>query len=230
MRRVEDLIGRTFSRLTVIGFCGKRGKRFYWVCECVCGGKCEVEGTNLRVGHTQSCGCYAKEQTSKARLKHGYSTAKKDKLYWVFASIKTRCYNKNSKSYSYYGGLGISICDEWLKDFTLFRDWALRHGWTKGMNICRKGDIGNYSPDNCYIATSRRNQQDRRGNVINMWKARVIRRMFNNHNWSQKKIAEFFGIAQDTTHLIVRNKTWNFPDDDVQQERKRIISEFQLQT
>lgn len=40
-----------------------------------------------------------------------------------------------------------------------------RFGWTKGLCVCRKKDLGNYSPDNCYIATKSQNAKEVRSRV-----------------------------------------------------------------
>ena len=34
--------------------------------------------------------------------------------------MKTRCLNENSKDYQRYGGVGISVCDEWASSFEDF--------------------------------------------------------------------------------------------------------------
>lgn len=54
-----NLIGQKFGKLTVIKDSGKRSnyKSIIWICQCECGNICEVDGANLRSGHTQSCGC-----------------------------------------------------------------------------------------------------------------------------------------------------------------------------
>lgn len=53
----EDLTGMRFSRLTVVSLVNKRRKGPIWECVCDCGKVCLVAATNLKSGHTQSCGC-----------------------------------------------------------------------------------------------------------------------------------------------------------------------------
>lgn len=67
MGRTIDETGNIYGYLTVI----KRAKndnrnRAQWLCKCKCGNEITVQGVYLRNGHTKSCGCYQKEQTSKA--------------------------------------------------------------------------------------------------------------------------------------------------------------------
>ena len=51
----------------MIGFkVDKNGnKRAIWLCKCDCGNFIEVSGTDLRSGHTKSCGCMHKEMLAK---------------------------------------------------------------------------------------------------------------------------------------------------------------------
>lgn len=66
----EDLTGRKFGRLTVIG----RGKDSIrnngaeiptWVCKCECGNIVSVEQCLLKSGGTKSCGCFKSESSSE---------------------------------------------------------------------------------------------------------------------------------------------------------------------
>lgn len=65
--------------------------------------------------------------------------------------MMSRCYNKNSKRYSKYGGRGIDICEEWLgeKGILNFIEWSLKNGYQSDLTIDRKDNNKGYSPDNC---------------------------------------------------------------------------------
>lgn len=71
MGKKENLIGQKFNRLTVISEYeyNEKGKPRKWKCLCDCGNEKIVAGADLKRGHTKSCGCYQKEQISKATLK-----------------------------------------------------------------------------------------------------------------------------------------------------------------
>ena len=60
-----NLTGQRFGRLTAIKFTGSKklfGKKYrYWLCQCDCGNEKEITVTNLRSGHTLSCGCLRTE-------------------------------------------------------------------------------------------------------------------------------------------------------------------------
>lgn len=56
----QDLTGKKFNHLTVLGVDHKRGKSYYWKCKCDCGNETVVYGGALKNGHTKSCGCAKK--------------------------------------------------------------------------------------------------------------------------------------------------------------------------
>lgn len=60
-------IGNKYGRLTVLQPDRSKGK-LKWLCSCECGKTVIVDGADLRRGHTTSCGCYQKQQTSKASV------------------------------------------------------------------------------------------------------------------------------------------------------------------
>lgn len=73
MRRLIDLTGRRFGRLTVIERAGTHycpSYRSYplWRCRCDCGAECIAAGNSLHSGRTRSCGCL---RTDKLRARTG---------------------------------------------------------------------------------------------------------------------------------------------------------------
>ena len=68
MGKKLELLGSVFNRLTVIAEgrhvkrTSRRGTRVLWRCRCSCGRECEIEGFNLKSGHSQSCGCLAHDR------------------------------------------------------------------------------------------------------------------------------------------------------------------------
>lgn len=139
----EDLTGKRFGRLLVIGFdhTGEKGHS-YWNCECDCGEKAIVRRDQLLSGHTTSCGCYVSDVNRDRCTKHGLSN---ERLYDIWRAMKHRC--KNTEI-SRYGGRGIEVCDEW-NDFKAFYDWSIHNGYKPNLSIDRINNDGNYSPENC---------------------------------------------------------------------------------
>lgn len=71
MSKVLDLTGKKYGRWTVIEKAKSKAnaslndRENYWKCICECGKVKEIRGSSLRNGNSKSCGCFAKEQTSK---------------------------------------------------------------------------------------------------------------------------------------------------------------------
>lgn len=55
--QIKDWVGKQFGDLSVINYDGKRDGKHYWRCRCSCGGEAVVCQSNLKSGHTRSCGC-----------------------------------------------------------------------------------------------------------------------------------------------------------------------------
>lgn len=141
----------------------KTRKRKFALCKCDCGNITEVRYDCLTNNNTKSCGCINTVDRTKP------NSVKKHKLYRVYWRIKESCYNKNDKSYKYYGGRGIKICGEWLQ-YENFLSWCLTHGYKEGLQIDRIDTNGNYEPSNCRFVTSSDNNYNKRNNILVLYK------------------------------------------------------------
>src|SRR4051812_17034490 len=95
-----DLVGQRFGRLVVTGCAGSRKKARFWLCACDCGQSSEVRTGSLVNGHTQSCGCFHREQlreaSAEANRTHGMHAAPE---YQSWNAMKNRCLNANRSNY-----------------------------------------------------------------------------------------------------------------------------------
>lgn len=169
MSKINNLTGKKFGRLSVIKYYGSnKNKRALWLCKCDCGNNVEVLGSHLRSNHTKSCGCLQKESCKKIihKPKHGMIHTR---IYRIWNSIKNRT-NENSKYkttlYKNYSGRNIKMCDEWKNDFVAFHNWAMTNGYKEGLTIDRINCDGDYEPNNCRWVTMKKQQNNKRNNVI----------------------------------------------------------------
>lgn len=160
-RKVKDLTGMRFGKLTVLEYDGIYNHKAHWKCKCDCGNITVKKGWLLLAGKTRSCGCLAVNNTDQTT--HGMS---KTHLYGVWGTMKSRCYNPNSQRYSLYGGRGITVCEEWRNDFTAFVYWAMTNGYQEGMTLERKDNNGNYEPSNCCWTNQKAQCNNRRNNAV----------------------------------------------------------------
>lgn len=65
----EDLIGRTFNHLKVVGYSYSSGHKTFWNCLCDCGKTTVVRSDYLKNGNTVSCGCIAEQTLNVGRTK-----------------------------------------------------------------------------------------------------------------------------------------------------------------
>jgi len=196
-----NLIGVKFGRWTVLLKSEKRNKHWYWLCRCTCGNIGIIRGDRLRSGDSTECISCA----SKIRiLKYGVSGSD---IYHVWEGMKQRCYYKKHIGYKYWGGRGISVCNKWLNDAKAFCDWAINHGYRKGLQIDRIDNDGNYESSNCRFVTNTINMRNSSNTKLTLDKAIKIRKLLQEGH-SQLKIAEMYNVARKTIGDIKTHRTW----------------------
>lgn len=87
-------------------------------------------------------------------------------LYTVWCRMRERCYRTADVSYPNYGARGIGVCEEWRVSSKAFIDWALEHGWQRGLQLDRIDNNGDYTPKNCRFVTRKQNSVNRRTNRL----------------------------------------------------------------
>lgn len=100
------------------------------------------------------------KEKRKSRVRISYT-----RIYKIYVGMKDRCYNSNNGNYVNYGGRGIKICEEWLKDARVFYEWAINNGYKDNLSIDRIDVNGNYEPNNCRWITLAEQQRNKRTNL-----------------------------------------------------------------
>lgn len=168
--KFKDITGQTFTRLKALGYVGSnKAGLAMWSCICRCGQEVVVSGTDLRKGHTRSCGCLAVDVVIARSTKHGCATRKKTiPEFHIWHAMNQRCYDKNYKDYYLYGGRGIKVCERWRKSFkNFFTDMGLRPSSKHSLD--RKNSDGDYTLENCRWATAIEQANNKRNNIRLTW-------------------------------------------------------------
>ena len=80
--------------------------------------------------------------------------------------MKQRCYNSSRRDYPSYGGRGITVCDEWLRSYRAFENWAMESGYQDDLTLDRIEVNGPYCPGNCRWETRKAQANNRRSNRL----------------------------------------------------------------
>jgi hypothetical protein len=200
-------VGDVFGRLTVIGpavdYITRKGDNYPRAkCLCDCGRETDVIVYSLLNKETKSCGCLHKDAVTKHSLCD-------HRVYILWGSMKDRCRHENATGYKYYGGRGISVCEEWRHDFIPFYKWALCHGWERGLQLDRIDNDGDYSPSNCQFITPAENSRKKPSTKLSLKLAKEIRDLKkSNPDMPNGVIASIYGVHRTTINSVIYNHTW----------------------
>ena len=159
-----DLSGKRFGMLTIIKRVENANAwKTQWLCKCDCGTEKVIRGNDITTGKTISCGCFGLKKRNEASTTHGMS---KTRMFRIHNLMKDRCSNPHNPHYKYYGGRGITVCDEWKNDFMNFYNWAIDNGYSDELTIDRVDNNGNYEPNNCRWATTKQQANNTSRNRI----------------------------------------------------------------
>ena len=120
-----------------------------------CGKIMKSSYSHLKRDCTNECNHITKFDTIKVEMNYWSNFRIRD----IFYGMKTRCYDEKSsgRTWRYYGGKGIKICDEWLNNPKSFEEWSLSHGYADNLTIDRIDSNKDYCPENCRWITLEEN-------------------------------------------------------------------------
>lgn len=159
-RRVaEEELGFTQKQLYDT-MCGLRQKGFYIV---IHKNRINPQLTTYVFGTDED------EKLDKSRPHYSYKDNRR--LWEIWKHMRERCNSPHHKSYEFYGGRKIKVCDEWEQAFEPFAEWAYANGYDEnapfmGCTIDRIDPNGNYEPSNCRWVTMKTQCNNRRNNKL----------------------------------------------------------------
>lgn len=175
MKDWNNYLGKTYGNIRILDTyqrkIGKRNRRLF-LCECLlCHTKFETAASDvLRTDdrRVQSCGCLQKEKvsslgcrTGKTNIRYAVNNhyqkwehktcdgkGRPTPLYIAYRDMVSRCTNPKDKYYHLYGGKGIKVCQEWLKNWDAYYEWAMMNGYKEHYEAHRLDTNGDYCPEN----------------------------------------------------------------------------------
>jgi hypothetical protein len=191
LRRLVDLTGQQFGRLTVIGGATIVGRsRVMWLCVCVCGNEKTVRADHLKSGHTESCGCIP---SGPKRL-----GLRRPPLYGRWRSMIARTTHPSNTRYSDYGGRGIGVCERW-KSFQGFAE-DMGPTFSPELTLERIDNERGYEPGNCRWATAIEQARNKRTSYFVT---------FHGHTKTIAEWSELLGLNYDTVRGRLRKQGWS---------------------
>lgn len=179
-----DLAAQRFGNYVAVSYAGGSS----WHCVCDCGTERTVLTSNLRKGHSTSCGCMKPAKSRAAATRHGLADTP---IHRAWMSMRQRCQNPNDGAYANYGGRGISVCERWES----FENFAADLGpLPRGYQIERNDVNGNYEPSNCRWATRVEQANNKRTS---------LRVSFNGKTQTVAQWAEEIGLKSRTLYYRI---------------------------
>lgn len=194
---MDNNIGKKFGKWTVISFSYKdKYNHPFYKCKCECGYENDVDIYRMKYGHSLACPrCRYNDRIVPLYIK---------RLRNIFGNMKARCLNSQNPSYKYYGGRGIKIYDDWLKNSNSFIEWALKNGYSDELTIDRIDNKGNYEPKNCRWVSQEIQMNNKRNNHIIFYK---------NEKYTISQFCKKFNLNYNTINARINEYSYTNPED-----------------
>ena len=188
------------QRLTFVEGRGQdKNFNFLALYRCECGNERVYAKKDVNSMRKTACGCRRIGENNKGWFKHGL---RNHPIYHCWKNLFRRCYKKDDPDYVNYGARGIAVFEDW-HDISKFVAWSESNGYAPGLELDRKENDKDYTPDNCRFVTSKVNNNNRRNNrylelngkrqTVQMWadeigvKSNTLRRRIDVYKWDLER-------------------------------------------
>ena len=199
-KKQENIVGTRQGIFDVMYECDYKsndGHRMFHIKCSKCGWETNMQMHYIKYtivcNHVDLCGNYVSDYRWKnARIGR------------IYKGIKKRCYNQNDKSYRWYGGKGIKLCEECAKNPDSFEEWSLTHGYQNNLTIDRLESDKDYCPENCRWLPLNKNTQ--RAGKVNWLEV-------NGDKKTGREWGMFLGLGSMTINKYLRD----YPEEKVKE-------------
>ena len=112
-----------------------------------------------------------------------------------YDSLIKRCYDPCDRQYKDYGGRGIDVCDEWRQEFKSFVEWAIGHGYKRGLSMDRIDNEKGYFPNNVRFTDSLTQNNNTRANIL------IV---YNGRHYTLSQFCRKYNLKYKTAHSLYR--------------------------
>ena len=200
-KRIPDLTGKTFERLTV---CEKLLNGFY-NCICSCGRKVKTNGHKLITGHTKSCGCYRDVSHAPRHI----TWKETENGCWVCDSHKPSHwgypqYMVQQKNYKMHRFIYEQMFGE------IPEGMSVMHSCDNRMCINPEHlSLGTHQDNMHDMVNKKRHAHGERGGNSILKKSEVVYIRRNYRKIKGKDLAKMFGVSPQTICGIQKKRAWN---------------------
>ena len=171
----DKIIGQRFGSWLVLSITPIELGKWRHLCRCDCGIEKNILSHTLSEGTSTKCRECELKRTRKPKLEKGPKRSFKGELnpsykhgmnktttYRIWSGMLSRCYNEKVKIYKYYGGRGITVCNEWHEFINFYNDMGER---PLKLQLDRIDNDKGYFKENCRWVTSKENNPSNKGDI-----------------------------------------------------------------
>ena len=194
-------IGEIHGIYEIIDILPDKDKYGHWIykCECVKCGYIRFSHYGAIAGPKSVIHCCNHLRANGEPKPYIKGAWKHPRIGSIFGGLMLRCYNKNDRSYRWYGARGVGVFDEWRSNPFKFEEWALSNGYADDLTIDRIDPDKDYCPENCRWVNAKAQANNKRNNVTIT---------YNGENRTVAEWAVILGIKETTIRGRL-NRGWS---------------------